>query len=62
MKRFALGCAVILLVGINFSCQRSTQVNDTGQLMGALDRPDWDHINPHGMALYPFWNIPYWTQ
>ncbi len=53
MKRFALGCAVILLVFVSSSCKRSEQVNDTGQLMGTLDRPDWDHINPHGMAYIP---------
>ena len=53
MKRFALGCALVLLVSVTFSCQRSTEVNDTGQLMGTLDRPDWDHINPHGMSYIP---------
>ncbi len=53
MKRFALGCTLILLVCVNFSCQRSKQVNDTGQVMGVLDRPDWNHINPHGMSYIP---------
>ena len=40
---------LVLLVFLAFSCGR----NETGQLIGVEDRPNWTGINPYGMVYVP---------
>ena len=52
MKRFALGYVIVLGVLLTLAgCQTSS--GPSGQLIGVDDRPEWDHINPYGLAYVP---------
>ncbi len=51
MKKFINNIAVLGLFAILFSCGGGG--NDTGQLVGAFDRPTWKGINPYGMVYVP---------
>lgn len=49
MKRIAKSFVALSLVALFFSC--GTQ--ESGQLIGALERPTWKGINPYGMVYIP---------
>jgi gliding motility-associated lipoprotein GldK len=51
MKKFLNYLAVLGLLGFLFSCGGGG--GDTGQLVGAMDRPTWKGINPYGMVYVP---------
>jgi hypothetical protein len=44
-----LKIALVLLVFVAASCGS----RENGQLIGALDRPSWQGINPYGMVYVP---------
>ncbi len=50
MKRFALGYVVIFAVITLVGCSAP---GPQGQLLGVDDRPEWDHVNPFGLAYVP---------
>jgi len=51
MKNIIKNFAVLCLLAVLFSCGGGG--GDTGQLIGALDRPAWNGINPYGMVYVP---------
>jgi len=51
MKKYLNYIAVLGLLGFLFSCGGGG--GDTGQLVGAMDRPTWKGINPYGMVYVP---------
>ncbi len=51
MKRFALvGTLILTLFLASCGSKKSTS---NGHLSGVMERPKWDHINPHGMVYIP---------
>ena len=51
MKKLIKNFTVLSFLAVIFSCGGGG--GDTGQLIGALDRPTWKGINPYGMVYVP---------